>query len=529
MSKYLQHIPKPLLEDFINDNVIPIIGAGFSKNANLPKGVIMPDWKELGKTVASFIDDYEYSNPIDAFSIYEKEYSRAKLIELMSQELHINEVEPSDTYTALCNVFYDTIFTTNFDFLLDDTLRLMKRPTSIIANEEKLSINIKDSTKLVKLHGDFNNPDKMVITEDNYDLFLSNNMLLSTYISNLFITKTMFLVGYSFDDYDIRNIWQIISNRLGNFKRIAYCVLVDASKTEIARFARRNIRVINIQGDKKDYPKILKDFFNEIKEYILSANISKLDSSNARLQEVLKSSEENKNICYVAAPHKILFKIKESMFPELMKDLIIPIILDDVLYPLDNWFAKSEMLIQKSKIALVDITYNNFNVNWEIATLNRYDKPIIYIANKKLMNSSISINDKSFIPYEDLNDMQFLSKLKKALNGHLNHKKISNGHNSKELFDIKDYNNAVMLALTDLENKIRESNIIEYSYDMSFNNLLYQLSNNKKISVDYNRLKEFINLRNILFYDKYIINETEAKEMICLINTIMKDIEKNKR
>ena len=34
--KYLHLIPKPLLDDFVNNRVIPFVGAGFSKNADIP-------------------------------------------------------------------------------------------------------------------------------------------------------------------------------------------------------------------------------------------------------------------------------------------------------------------------------------------------------------------------------------------------------------------------------------------------------------------------------------------------------------
>ena len=47
--KYLSSIPMPLLHDFVNNRVGPFVGAGFSKNADIPKGMFMPDWKELGK------------------------------------------------------------------------------------------------------------------------------------------------------------------------------------------------------------------------------------------------------------------------------------------------------------------------------------------------------------------------------------------------------------------------------------------------------------------------------------------------
>ena len=92
--------------------------------------------------------------------------------------------------------------------------------------------------------------------------------MFSTYISNLFITKTLLLIGYSFEDNDIRTLWQIIGSRLGKLRTPAYVVLVDANPIEISRFERRNIKVINIQGNKKDYPEILTEFFVEIKGLI---------------------------------------------------------------------------------------------------------------------------------------------------------------------------------------------------------------------------------------------------------------------
>ena len=65
--KYITSIPKPLLKDFLDRRVIPFIGAGFSKNADIPKGLSMPDWNELGKLAANEIPGYNYANDaIDA-------------------------------------------------------------------------------------------------------------------------------------------------------------------------------------------------------------------------------------------------------------------------------------------------------------------------------------------------------------------------------------------------------------------------------------------------------------------------------
>lgn len=526
MSEYLSLIPKPLLDDFINDNVVPFVGAGFSKNAKMPYNISMPDWKELGEKVAFNINDFEYLNPIDSFSVYEKEFSRSKLIEILSQELHINEIEPSETYISFCDLFYDTICTTNFDFLLEDTLQELRRPSSVITNEEKLSINFKNSTKLIKIHGDFNNPQNMVITENDYDLFLSNNKLLSTYLSNLFITKTIFLVGYSFDDYDIRNIWQIINDRLGKLKRFAYCVMVDANKSEIAKFERRNIKVINLPGKKKDYPKILECFFKEIKEFI-SGKKELVSNDNKVKKELLLPDKINK-ICYVAAPHQILSQLKEYVFPSLNDISITPTILDDVLYPTDNWLVKSELLIQKSRIALVDISQENSNVDWEINTLYKYNKNIIFISNiksSKLLKFSESSNTHQIF-YKQLDDDDFLEELKHVFNSMLVNELILEKKESQRLFDNKEYDKAALLALSELEDKIRTSKIFDVPYNFSFNNLLYQLYDMNVLSIKFEMLKDCINLRNQLIHNSCTITRANAKRIINFTEIVTNDINK---
>ena len=155
--KYLKSIPKPLLNDFLNNRVIPFVGAGFSKNADIPEGLTMPDWCELGKLAANEIPGYEYdNNAIDALSYYEDLFSRAKLVEFLLRELNFGKIQPGDTYKAFCNLFTGTICTTNFDSLLEDTLTLLHQPVSVVATKDRLTIGDRNERKIIKLHGDFN-------------------------------------------------------------------------------------------------------------------------------------------------------------------------------------------------------------------------------------------------------------------------------------------------------------------------------------------------------------------------------------
>ena len=336
--KYLNSIPKPLLIDFLNNQVIPFVGAGFSKNADIPEGLSMPDWWELGELAAQEIQGYKYENdPIDALSYFEDLFSRSKLIEFLLRKLNYGMIKPSDTYKAFCNLFTGTICTTNFDSLIEDTYTQMFQPVSVVATTDRLTIADKNERKIIKLHGDFNHPEKMVVTERDYDTYLDKNPIFATYIANLFISNTMLLIGYSLDDNDFRSIWQIINSRLSGMAQPAYCVLVNASEEKIARYKRRNIRIINLKGDKKNYKTILKEFFNEINDYLSQEMDKKIQSGNEKINEQMVIPAEDNKLCFISCAMSRISQLSALLYPILQNQGITPVRIDDVIKPGDNF------------------------------------------------------------------------------------------------------------------------------------------------------------------------------------------------
>ncbi|MCC2506189.1 hypothetical protein [Bacillus cereus] len=125
MTKYIQFIPKPLLEDILNNQCIPIIGAGFSLNCELPEGKVMPLWEDLGKSFSEDLIDYPYSNALDATSAYSFEYSRSKLVEKLSRLLFVTESKPGNVHKSFCRIPFDIVCTTNFDFYWKKAMKML--------------------------------------------------------------------------------------------------------------------------------------------------------------------------------------------------------------------------------------------------------------------------------------------------------------------------------------------------------------------------------------------------------------------
>lgn len=217
----------------------------------------MPIWGDVGDCFADQMKGYPKTNALDKISAFSQEFSRVKTIEQLRAILHVDDSQPGKAHLSFANLPFDIVITTNFDFLLERAYDMKGKLYRVVVEEEQLPIGIMNVnpgtqnpgnkiTQILKIHGDFNYPNRMVITEEDYDLFLQNNPLMSTYVANLLITRTPLFIGYSLDDPDFRAIWTIIGSRLGRLRRSAYTLKIKPDNFVISRFERRGIKVITL-------------------------------------------------------------------------------------------------------------------------------------------------------------------------------------------------------------------------------------------------------------------------------------------
>ena len=533
--KYLSSIPKPLLNDFVKNRVIPFVGAGFSKNADIPAGLSMPDWNEIGKLVAAEITGYDYNNnAIDALSYYEDLYSRTKLVEFLMKELHFGKIQPGATYKAFCELFTGTICTTNFDSLLEDEMILLHRPVSVIVTKDRLTIGNEDESKIIKLHGDFNHPDKMVITENDYDMYIERNPIFATYIANLFITNTMLLIGYSFDDNDFRGIWQIINSRLGSMTQPAYCVMVNASQEKIARYRRRNIRVINLDGETKNYKNILHDFFVELKDYVDKERDKTAESTNEKINEQMIIPAEDNKLCFISCSMSRISQLSAMLNPILNYFGITPVRIDDMLMPGDNWIDISSTAIRKSKAAIIDISDATPNVMLELGLLKsvKSEKNILMICEKDKPLPTSDLNGQLILHYTfDVPDKKIESHFKKVLSEWIcevygtEREMYSNSEQSifsdaRRLLQKGEYSACIVSAYSELEYQLSLYYSERYPKKEGFSN--FRINDYLKSDIPFS--KEFVSLRNKIVHQRYVATEKEALEFMDFVKEIYENV-----
>lgn len=521
--KYLDYFPKPFLDDLVSNRCLPIIGAGFSKNAEIPKNKKMLDWDELGRAIAADIQDYKYTNALDAISAYCHEYSRTNLVEKLTDLLLLGSVKPGKTHKAFCELQFDIVCTTNFEFLLEQGYSLIPKYSRPIIDEDQLSIaNIGDGITILKLHGDLHHPNRLVVTEEDYDRFLSKNPMLATYLANLLITRTPLFIGYSLDDTDFRQIWQVIKDRLGNLRRQAYVLKIDCSPHEKARFERRGVKVINIKGNPSDYPKILEDVFIELKDY-WNEEVLKLPtvSEEATLAELALPDDTNNRLCFFSIPLKLLPFYKKYIFPIASRYGLVPISADDVISVGDNWIAKVTALINKAEFIVLDLATQN--TMFELGLVLSQSKHANRLLIIRSENSPIPVDIQNILhltrpdnPFENIEELSL--RIETWFRDVVEPLKATYDEEPKRLLNKKEYRAAVISAMTLLEVNMRQrvENFKGVPVKTTAPYSVYVLARDFQLITpeQFDNIRRWSDTRNRLVHTKAIVNAKDAKRIV---------------
>lgn len=530
MKKYLQYFPKPLLEDLVKGRWLPVIGAGMSLNATLPDGKKMPLWADLGKAFEDDLVDFAASNPVDAMSAYEHEFGRARLIERLSDVLHMRDALPGEAHRAFCTIKFDLVCTTNFDFLLEKQYDLIPRYVNPVVDEEQLSLDIAhDGTILLKLHGDLRHPSRLVVTEGDYDTFLTKYPLIATYLSNLLITKTAVLVGYSLDDPDFRQIWQVVAQRLGKTRRQAYAIAVGAQPADVSRFARRGVTLINLPKKKREqYGEVLAAAFDELaahwRDNVLGVSTV---TEEAPLRELKLPKDSSSRLVFFAVPLHRLPVYRERVFPAVTDIGLVPVTADDVVSPGDSISAKIDALMDRAAAIVVEVGSTWTSAELRLA-VSRAREPnlvdgrtprIIVVGNINAPQTAANLN-RQFITRIDLNteNDEGILQLVEELRIVVPPEALANREPAR-LLEKGEYRAAVISATGLLEATLRKR--LEkpawnhVSRPMSMRQLVdaadFQNLNHK---VDSTRIAEWIRVRNEAVHTNLAVSKETAQSIV---------------
>lgn len=525
MPEYIQYFPAPFLDDIVQGRCLPFVGAGFSLNAKIPRGKKMLDWDGLGKQVAAALPEYQYTTALEALSAYSHEFSRVKLVEFLSVSLLIASIQPGKPHEEFCRLPFDRVVTTNFDFLLEQAYARINRYCIPLVAEDQLAVGDSQAgVRLLKLHGDLHHPNRLVVTEEDYDAFLARLPLLATHLASLLIDHTAFFIGYSLDDPDFRQISQVVKERLGTLRRPAYVLQVGAAPNLVARYERRGVKVINLPKiASRSYGDILEMVFREIREYWTSKVISLSTSTELEPQaELSLPPTAQSRLAFFAVPTKYAALYKSRVYPIAEQYGFSPVMAAEVIAPGDSLMAKVYALIEKSALVVADLSSGNtvFEVGM-VLSKEGMSKPLILIAEDEAnlpfdLSSHIvirrprSLDDESHAFTKALEDAfaKAFEKISPSLEDE-----------PSRLLSKKEYRAAVIASFSLLEHELRQRLELWGLGSMTTRSSLSQLLEVAKLKdvVDaklFTQLRQHMSVRNRIAHTRAEISAQQAKVLV---------------
>lgn len=203
-------------------NAAAFIGAGFSLNA----GYV--NWQELLKGVVTDLGlDPNKEHDLVSVAQYSVNKAGGNRNGLTRTILHNIGVakKPTRGHKILAGLPIHTFWTTNYDKLIETSLKEAKKLPDVKHTLEQLSTTRPDRDVIVyKMHGDADDPTNAVICKDDYERYPFKMGQFASLLKGDLIEKTFLFIGFSFTDPNIDFILSRVRAVLEKNQREHYCI-----------------------------------------------------------------------------------------------------------------------------------------------------------------------------------------------------------------------------------------------------------------------------------------------------------------
>lgn len=203
-------------------------GAGLSRNCGFV------NWSELLSEIAEELGlSVKLEHDLISVAQYHvnKKNSATGLARKILEEFS-EQAEPSEAHRILARLPIGTYWTTNYDTLIEDSLRENYRVADIKRKTDDLiSTRPKRDAVVYKMHGDVGSPTAAILYKAQYEQYYKTHEAFVTALSGDLISKTFLFIGFSFTDPNL----DYVLSRLhvpDEHRRTHYCFLRKEPSTQ---------------------------------------------------------------------------------------------------------------------------------------------------------------------------------------------------------------------------------------------------------------------------------------------------------
>lgn len=241
-----------LTEALARREVVPFVGAGFGVYSGLQ------DWYSLVANLAlrsgQPMPPREWATT-DALTTIVQTYANQRglnsLITYLKDQLNTVGVAPSTAHIALASLPVDLVFAATLDDLLERAFRDAGRRVEVIVRDRDIPFMRRNGSivNIVKLYGDLNQPDTLVLTRQQHEQSSLDRPQLAKLLETELGRSTLLYLAWSRGDPQLGPIIGELLARYGSVARMGYTVVSELTSSQADEFRRMHIQPVVLQGD----------------------------------------------------------------------------------------------------------------------------------------------------------------------------------------------------------------------------------------------------------------------------------------
>ena len=202
-ERFLKEFPKAVADDA----AAIFVGAGVSIGAGYPS------WKELLQDIGEELG-VRSGDVLDLAALAQWSISRSagktRILTVIRNEVGVDKPVPVPL-EVIARLPIRTIWTTNYDRLIERAFSAIGRPVDTISASSDLAIRARPgAARLYKMHGSVDRLDDIVISTDDYELYRNRRGAFLPLLQAHMTSFSMLFVGLSFTDPNIRHVLSLI-------------------------------------------------------------------------------------------------------------------------------------------------------------------------------------------------------------------------------------------------------------------------------------------------------------------------------
>jgi len=237
---------RELVEQLTPVNTVLIFGAG----ASLPSGA-----PSVGELISDISKDFNIEpdglNLAEIAAVAEMKRNRSDLITLIRKRF--KGLKAKGSLLNLPRHDWKSIYTTNYDELVEDTYRRAQKPLQVFASDFDFKVQLDPTaTKYFKIHGTINKDSvdghvfNMILTQSDYDSTADyREALYSRLRSDMNPGAQVVVIGQSLNDAHLRELVETViatNQKVGAGGRI-FLLLYERNETRALLYEQRGLRV----------------------------------------------------------------------------------------------------------------------------------------------------------------------------------------------------------------------------------------------------------------------------------------------